>query len=70
MTDNIDIYRSAKLYTDQHGDQAIHQAAMQADAHLEKGDMEGAAHGGKLSRRLRLCRRPSRRGHGTETIGE
>ncbi len=31
VTDEIDIYRSAKLYVDQHGDQAALQAAMQAD---------------------------------------
>ena len=43
MTANIDIYRAAKLYIDQHGDQAALQAAMQADALLEAGDMDGAA---------------------------
>lgn len=43
MTEEIDIYRSAKLYIDQHGDQAALQAAMQADALLEAGDMDGAA---------------------------
>ncbi len=43
MTDDIDTYRAAKLYIDQHGDQAALQAAMQADAQLAAGDMEGAA---------------------------
>ncbi len=43
MTDEIDIYRAAKLYIDNHGDQAVVQAAMQADAQLAAGDMEGAA---------------------------
>jgi len=43
MTADIDIYRSAKLYIDQHGDQAALQAAMQADALLETGNMDGAA---------------------------
>ncbi len=43
MTDEIDIYRAAKLYIDQHGDQAALQAAMQTDAQLTAGDMEGAA---------------------------
>jgi len=43
MTDDIDIYRAAKLYVDEHGDQAALQAAMQADALLEAGDMGGAA---------------------------
>ena len=31
MTADIDNYRAAKLYIDQHGDQAALQAAMQAD---------------------------------------
>lgn len=43
MTDEIDIYRSAKLYIDQHGEQAALQAAIQADALLEAGDMDGTA---------------------------
>lgn len=43
MTDEIDLYRSAKLFIDQHGDQAAPQAAMQADALLKTGDMDGAA---------------------------
>ncbi|MCZ6841158.1 MAG: hypothetical protein O7G13_18010 [Alphaproteobacteria bacterium] len=43
MTDEIDIYRSAKLYIGQHGDQAALQAAMQSDALLEAGDLDGAA---------------------------
>ncbi|MCZ6453108.1 MAG: hypothetical protein O6909_02600 [Alphaproteobacteria bacterium] len=43
MTDDIDIYRTAKLYINQHGDQAAIQAAMQSDALLEAGDLDGAA---------------------------
>ncbi len=43
LTDNIDIFRVAKLYIDRHGDQAVLQAAMQADALLGAGDMEGSA---------------------------
>ena len=43
MTDEIDIYRAAKLYVDQHDDQATPQAALQADALLEAGELEGAA---------------------------
>ncbi len=34
LAGDIDIYRAAKLYIDQHGDQAALQAAMQADALL------------------------------------
>ena len=43
LTDDIDIYRTAKLYVDQHSDQAALQAAMQADTLLSVGDMEGSA---------------------------
>jgi len=43
MPDEIDIYRSAKLLIDQHGDDAARHAAMRADALLEAGDMEGKA---------------------------
>jgi hypothetical protein len=43
VTDDIDIYRSAKLYLDRHGDQAALQATMQADTLLSAGDMEGSA---------------------------
>ena len=35
MTADIDIYRAAKLYIDQHGDQVALPAAMQANALLE-----------------------------------
>ncbi len=34
LTTDIDLYRAAKLYIDQHGEQAALQAAMQADALL------------------------------------
>ncbi len=43
MTSQIDVYRSAKLFIDQHGDEAAIQAAYQADAMLDKGDLDGAA---------------------------
>ena len=43
MIPSIDIYRSAKLLVDQHGEDAGLEAAMRADAVLEKGDMQGAA---------------------------
>ncbi len=39
----IDIYRSAKLYIDAHGDQAALRAAVRADALLDAGDLDGAA---------------------------
>ena len=43
MTADIDLYRAAKLYVDQHGDLATFEAGMRADAMLEVGDMEGSA---------------------------
>lgn len=43
MTDEIDIYHAAKLYIDQHSDQAALQAAMRPDALLTAGDMDAAA---------------------------
>ena len=41
--DDLDIYRTARLLIDQHGDEAPIHAAMRADAMLEKGDLDGAA---------------------------
>ncbi len=43
MPDEIDIYRSAKLLTDQHGEDAPIFAAQQADRCLEAGDLDGKA---------------------------
>ena len=40
---DLDIYRSAQLIVDQHGDEARIFAAMQADNKLERGDMAGMA---------------------------
>ena len=37
----IDIWRSAKLLIDQHGDEAAIHAAMRVDAMLEMGDLDG-----------------------------
>ncbi len=41
MTSDLDIYRSAKLLIDQHGQDAPVFAAMQADKRAAAGDMEG-----------------------------
>ena len=41
MTSNLDIYRTAKLLIDRHGDDAVIEAAMRADKMLEAGDVEG-----------------------------
>ncbi len=43
MTSDLDIYRSAKLLVDQHGDDAPIFAAMQADKCLAAGDLDGKA---------------------------
>jgi len=43
MTSDLDIYRSAKLLIDQHGEDAPIFAAMQADKCLEGGDLDGKA---------------------------
>ena len=42
MTSEIDIYRSAHTLIEQHGEGAAVQAAMEADAMLDKGDLDGA----------------------------
>ena len=42
MVDDLDIYRSAKLLVDQHSEDAAIEAAMRADAMLEKGEILGA----------------------------
>ena len=41
MIHNLDIYRTANILVKQHGEDAPIQAAMRADAMLEKGDLEG-----------------------------
>ena len=41
MTSNLDIYRSAKLLIDQHGEDAAIHAAMQADKLAEADDRKG-----------------------------
>jgi hypothetical protein len=43
MTDDLDIYRTANVLVELHGDDAPIQAAMKADALLEAGDMDGQA---------------------------
>ena len=52
MPDEIDIYRSAKLLIDQHGEDAPIFAAQQADRCLEGGDLDGKAVWMRLNRNL------------------
>jgi hypothetical protein len=40
MIQHIDIYRSAKLLIDQHGEEAAIFAGMQADESFEQGDLD------------------------------
>ena len=39
--ETIDIYRSAALLIESHGEDAVIEAAMRADAMLDKGDLDG-----------------------------
>lgn len=41
MTDDIDIWRAAKLLVDRHGADAAIHAAIRADELLDKGDADG-----------------------------
>jgi len=43
MTTDLDIYRSAKLLIDQHGQDATLEAALKADELLGAGDLDGQA---------------------------
>ena len=43
MLEEIDIFRSAKLLIDRHGEDAPIFAAQQADGCLEAGDLDGKA---------------------------
>ncbi len=41
ITPNLDTYRAANVFVKRHGEDAPIEAAMQADAMLEKGDLDG-----------------------------
>ena len=43
MTSDLDIYRSAQALIRQHGEDAPVHVAMQTDAMLDKGDLDGYA---------------------------
>ncbi len=43
MTSDLDIWRSANLLVQQHGEDAPIEAAMKVDAMLEAGDLDGYA---------------------------
>jgi hypothetical protein len=50
---DLDIWRSAKLYVEQHGDTAAIHAAMRADAMLDEGDLDGYAVWKRIVRAVR-----------------
>ncbi len=61
MTSDLEIYRSAKLLIDRHGDDAVIEAAMRADKMLEQGDLDGLATWNRILRaieELRAGKRP------------
>ncbi len=41
MPSRLDIYRTANLLIEQHGGNAVFEAAKNADAMLDKGDLDG-----------------------------
>ena len=41
MVSDVDIYRTAKILVNQHGEDAPIHAAMRADELLEEGDLDG-----------------------------
>ena len=43
MVSDLDIYRSARLLIERHGEDAPIEAAMNADKFLAAGDLDGAA---------------------------
>ncbi len=43
MPTDLDIYRSAQLLIDQHGQDALIEAALKADELLDAGDLDGQA---------------------------
>ncbi len=43
LTSDLDIFRTAKLLVDKHGEEASIEAAMRADERLETGDLDGQA---------------------------
>lgn len=43
MTTDIDVFRTAKLLMDQHGEDAAIHATIRADEMLDRGDMDGKA---------------------------
>ncbi len=53
MTSDLDIYRTANVLIREHGEDAALEAALRADAMLEKGGWTGSEFGNGCSRRSR-----------------
>ena len=53
MPSDLNIYRTANLLINEHGDQATIKAAQCADAMLDKGDLDGKALSLRLLRAVR-----------------
>ena len=64
--DDLDIWRSAKLLVDEHGDTAAIHAAMRADAMLDEGDMDGYAAWKRVVRAVRVLL--DRRSPGSDAV--
>ena len=65
MTSDLEIYRSAKLLIDRHGDNAVIEAAMMADKMLEAGDLDGLATWNRMLRAIEELR-AGKRSEGAE----
>ncbi len=63
MVSDLDIFRSAQVLVKRHGDDAPIEAAMRADAMLDKGDLGGFAVWRRIVRAVRELlsrKRPAR----------
>ena len=61
MVSDLDIYRSAKLLIDQHGEDASLEAAMRADKLLAAGDMDGKRTWVRIMKAVEELQRQERR---------
>ena len=64
MTSDLDIYRTANLLIDHHGEDAPIEAAMRADAMLEAGDLEGYGMWRRIVRAVEELQRATPAGSG------
>ena len=58
MIPDLDIYRSANVLVKRHGEDAPIEAAMRADAMLEKGDLDGGVVWKRVLRAATELQRP------------